>query len=211
MLQFTGFEKKYGSFAALTIGDFKVEPGLYWLKGVNGSGKSTLLKSLAGMLSFKGDIILNNRLSIKKDAVAYRKVVSFAEAEPLFPAFLSGRELIRLFADARDAQKGQEDDYIESMQMQGYIDRPIGSYSSGMNKKLSLLLAFMGQPELILLDEPLITIDTASLEVLYQWIRQRQSESGTGFLLSSHQSLDDSTLPRAGELLIAQHTLTHVS
>ncbi|MCJ8209549.1 ABC transporter ATP-binding protein [Mucilaginibacter sp. RS28] len=210
MLQFKDFKKSYGSFQALSIADFKVEQGLYWLKGVNGSGKSTLLKSIAGILSFDGDIILNGSINQKKEPVLYRQLVSFAEAEPLFPEFLTGRELIRLFAEARKAEKGQEQPYIESMQMQSYVDRPIGSYSSGMNKKLSLLLAFLGHPKLILLDEPLITIDTASLEILYSWINQRRQQEGTGFILSSHQSLDDATLPKTGELLIQNHTLQNL-
>lgn len=210
MLQFVDFRKNYGSFAALKIDSLQIGEGLYWLKGANGSGKSTLLKSVAGMLSFNGDVLLDGDISVKKDAVNYRRLVSFAEAEPLFPEFLTGREMINLFAKARGAETGQEEQYIESMQMQHYVGRPIGSYSSGMNKKLSLLLAFLGRPKLILLDEPLITIDTASLLILYKWINERREQEGTGFILSSHQALDRDILPSAGELLIENQTLTHI-
>ncbi|NCD71904.1 ABC transporter ATP-binding protein [Mucilaginibacter agri] len=210
MLQFVNFQKNYGNFAALKIDELQIGQGLYWLKGVNGSGKSTLLKSVAGMLSFNGDVLLDGNISVKKDAVNYRRLVSFAEAEPLFPEFLTGREMINLFAKARGAEAGQEELYIESMQMQHYVDRPIGSYSSGMNKKLSLLLAFLGRPRLILLDEPLITIDTESLLILYKWINERQEQEGTSFILSSHQALDREILPNAGELLIENQTLTHI-
>jgi ABC-2 type transport system ATP-binding protein len=210
MLQFVNFQKNYGNFAALKVDDLQIGQGLYWLKGVNGSGKSTLLKSVAGMLSFDGDVLLDGNISVKKDAINYRRLVSFAEAEPLFPEFLTGREMINLFAKARGAASGQEEQYIESMQMQSYVDRPIGSYSSGMNKKLSLLLAFLGRPKLILLDEPLITIDTASLLILYKWINERQEKDGIGFILSSHQALDRDILPSAGELLIENQTLTHI-
>jgi ABC-2 type transport system ATP-binding protein len=211
MLQFVNFQKNYGNFAALKVDDLQIGQGLYWLKGVNGSGKSTLLKSVAGMLSFDGDVLLDGSISVKKNAINYRKLVSFAEAEPLFPEFLTGREMISLFAKARGAAAGQEEKYIESMQMQNYVDRPIGSYSSGMNKKLSLLLAFLGKPKLILLDEPLITIDTASLLILYKWINERQEQDGTSFILSSHQALDRDILPSAGELLIENQTLTHIA
>jgi ABC-2 type transport system ATP-binding protein len=210
MLQFVNFKKNYGSFAALTVDDLQIGQGLYWLKGVNGSGKSTLLKSVAGMLSFDGDVLLDGNVSVKKDAVNYRRLVSFAEAEPLFPGFLTGREMINLFAKARGAVAGQEEECIESMQMQSYVDRPIGSYSSGMNKKLSLMLAFLGKPKLILLDEPLITIDTASLLILYKWINERKEQDSTSFILSSHQALDRDILPNAGELLIENQTLTHI-
>ncbi|WP_428331083.1 ABC transporter ATP-binding protein [Mucilaginibacter sp.] len=207
MLHFVEFKKFYGDYPAVTIDNLTVEPGIYWIKGVNGSGKSTLLKSIAGILAFKGDILLNDTISIKKQPVAYRKLVNFAEAEPLFPEFLTGKEMISLFASAKDAGSGQEQYFIESMKMQSFVDRPIGTYSSGMLKKLSLVLAFMGNPKLILLDEPLITIDTESLKILYSWIRQQHSEKGVSFMLSSHQSLDPDEILGAGELLVANQTL----
>ena len=150
---------------------------------------------------------LNNTISIKKQPVAYRKLVNFAEAEPLFPEFLTGKEMISLFASAKDAGAGQEQYFIESMKMQSYVDRPIGTYSSGMLKKLSLVLAFMGNPKLILLDEPLITIDAGSLKILYSWIRQQHSEKGVSFMLSSHQPLDPDEILGAAELLVADQTL----
>jgi ABC-2 type transport system ATP-binding protein len=208
MLHFDNFQKFYGDYPALKIDALTINSGIYWLKGVNGAGKSTLLKSIAGILAFKGDILLNNTISIKKQAVAYRKLVNFAEAEPVFPGFLTGNEMIALFATAKNAPASQAGFFIESMKMQAYVNTPIGTYSSGMLKKLSLVLAFLGNPELILLDEPLITIDTASLAVLYNWIETKHRDDETTFLLSSHQALD---LPLAQELLIEQQTLKFCS
>jgi ABC-2 type transport system ATP-binding protein len=211
MLQFIKFKKLYGGFPALKVDELSVNPGIYWIKGVNGSGKSTLLKSIAGILSFEGDILLNNSISIKKQPVAYRKLVNFAEAEPIFPEFLTGKEMIALFAQAKDALAGQEQHYIETMHMQAYVNRPVGTYSSGMLKKLSLVLAFMGKPKLILLDEPLITIDTTSLKILNSWIAERYNQEGTSFLLSSHQALEDAELPVAHELLVEDQTLKFIA
>ncbi|PWK66358.1 ABC-2 type transport system ATP-binding protein [Mucilaginibacter oryzae] len=210
MLQFINFTKRYGSYPALKVDDLKLDKGIYWIKGVNGSGKSTLLKSIAGILAFDGDILLDSEISMKKQPVHYRKLVNFAEAEPLFPEFLTGTEMIALFADAKDAPKGQEQAYLKSMNMQSFVDRPIGTYSSGMLKKLSLLLAFLGNPRLILLDEPLITIDTASLAVLNTWIRERYEQQGIGFLLSSHQMLEGDSLPLTGGLLVEEQTLKFI-
>ena len=211
MLQFQNFTKSYGSYPALKIENLQLKHGIYWIKGVNGSGKSTLLKSIAGILAFHGDILLDESISIKKQPVAYRKLVNFAEAEPVFPDFLTGSEMIALFIAAKSAPARQEEQYIKSMAMQSFIDRPVGTYSSGMMKKLSLLLAFLGKPKLILLDEPLITIDTASLATLNSWIRERYEQEGTGFLLSSHQILEDGSLPVSGELLVEDQALKFIS
>ena len=136
MLHFVKFQKSYGSYLALNIEDLTIKPGIYWIKGINGSGKSTLLKAIAGILSFDGDILLNNHINIKKQAVAYRRLVNFADAEPIFPEFLTGKELVSVFASAKDAPAGQDAYFIQSMKMQSYINQPVKEYSSGMIKKL---------------------------------------------------------------------------
>ena len=208
MLRFVKFQKSYGDIPALKIDNLKIHPGIYWIKGANGSGKSTLLKSIAGILPFKGDILLNDRISIKKSPVEYRKLVNFAEAEPAFPGFLTGKEMISLFSSAKNASAKQQEYLIESMGIQDYIGQPISTYSNGMLKKLSLVLAFLGQPELILLDEPLITIDSDALKTLYGWIKKQYQEYGLSFMLTSHQELNIVGLPLAETLTIQSKTLT---
>jgi ABC-2 type transport system ATP-binding protein len=207
MLQLVNLQKFYGLYRALRIDALTLEPGIYWLHGVNGSGKSTLLKVMAGILSFEGDIVLQNHLSLKASAVAYRKRVNFAEAEPVFPPFLTGRELIGLFASAKGAVVGQEISFIESMGMQAYIGQPVGTYSTGMLKKLSLVLAFLGNPTLILLDEPFITIDAPSLTILYGWIAERYRREGTSFLLSSHQTVAYQALTGLRQMRVEEQTV----
>lgn len=205
LLQLTKFKKSYYNHLVLNIDDLYLPSGVYWIKGSNGSGKSTLLKSIAGIFSFEGDIQLN-KLSVKKNRVLYRRIVNFAAAEPDFPNFLTGTEMIRLFADAKAAPKYQEDSFIKDMNMQGYIDNPLGTYSSGMLKKLSIVLAFLGKPELILLDEPLNAVDAESLSVLYSWIRRKNDEENTSFLLSSHQQINLDALPNSKQILVETQT-----
>jgi len=206
MLHLKGFKKYYHERLVLTIDDFHIPPGIYWIKGVNGSGKSTLLKAIAGILHFEGAIILNNELNLKRQVTAYRKRVNFADAEPVFPPFLTGRELIALFKKAKNSTQAQSKQYINDMEMQSYINAPVSTYSSGMLKKLSLVLAFLGHPEVILLDEPLITMDTAALGVLYNWIREKNA-AGVSFLLSSHQPAETGKLNITTTLLVAAQTL----
>lgn len=207
MLQLTNFSKTYRGRAVLRIEDFAFAPGTYWVQGVNGSGKSTLLKAIAGVLPFEGDIQLAGRLSVKQQAVAYRRLVNFAEAEPVFPEFLTGRELIHLFRTAKNGPLNQEDFYLESLQMAAYLHESVGTYSSGMLKKLSLVLAFLGQPACIVLDEPLTTLDAAAIPVLCAWIARQQTQQGTSFLLSSHQALTAELLPALQHVVVEHGTL----
>ena len=71
------------------------DKGLYLLKGINGSGKSTLMQSIAARLAFQGDIKING-VGVKRDPRYCREKVSYAAAEPLFPAFFKGAGLTGL-------------------------------------------------------------------------------------------------------------------
>ena len=209
MLSFKNFNKFYNNICILEIENLFLGEGVYWVKGINGSGKSTLLKSVAGIISFKGEILLNEKISINKHPVAYRRLVNFAEAEPIFPDFLRGRDLIQLFLASKKAVKNQENSLLENMQMSGYIDQPIRTYSSGMLKKLSLVLAFLGKPDLILLDEPLITLDKKSVETLYQWISESHKKTGVNFLITSHQPLEAGILSYTQTIQVTERKLTN--
>jgi ABC-2 type transport system ATP-binding protein len=209
MLHLTNFSKSYYGRAVLRIESFTFSAGAYWVQGANGSGKSTLLKAIAGVLPFTGDILLAGQWSVKHQAGAYRRRVNFAEAEPVFPAFLTGRELLHLFRTAKDGPPHQEDFYLESLGMSAYVHEPVGTYSSGMLKKLSLVLAFLGQPTWIVLDEPLTTLDASAIPVLCAWLVRQRAQQGTSFLLSSHQALTDELLPGLQSVLVDQATLRY--
>lgn len=211
MLQIKNFRKAYNRHVVLQIDAFTISPGIYWVRGSNGSGKSTFLRTIAGITSFEGDVILNQRLNIRKQSVAYRSLVNFAEAEPIFPEFLTGIELIELFKAAKNAPDQQEEFYLENMNMTAYVDEPVSTYSSGMLKKLSLVLAFLGRPTCILLDEPLTTLDAESIPVLYSWIASQYHQQETIFLLSSHQEFEGALLPTVREIVVEHTTIRHNS
>jgi len=206
MLEIENFKKSYGSHLVLEIVDAQFAPGIYWLKGKNGSGKSSLLRCIAGAASHRGNIRLRG-ISLRENPMAYRRQVNFAEAEPMYPEFLTGSELVAMFEQAKGNGSFPSSRLLAEMEMEGYIESPIGSYSSGMLKKLSLVLAFLGDPKWILLDEPLNTLDLNSLNTLYEWISRSTDENGTGFLLSSHQQLDFGLLESTVQLAIENKEL----
>jgi ABC-2 type transport system ATP-binding protein len=211
MLHLQNIKKYYGSFLALEVADLQLDTGIYWIKGSNGSGKTTLFKMIAGMLPFGGDIILKEQYSIKKQAQKYRQLVNYGEAEPLYPPFVRGIDLVNLYAQAKKAPKTQINDLLEHFGIAEFIARPVGTYSSGMLKKLSLVLAFLGKPQLILLDEPLITIDTEAVKLVLQMVKQCHQTQGISFLLSSHQDLTADFFAIDFTLLVQNKTLAFAS
>ena len=194
MITLTDIEKSFGSHLVFSIDYLLLEKGIHWLKGVNGSGKSTLLKIIAGLLPFKGEILLNEKISIRKQPVGYRLLINHSAAEPIYPSFLTGSELIEYVRSIKKGTQLQVNEIKEILGIDSYLQNPTGSYSSGMLKKLSLLSAFMGRPEWILLDEPFTTLDQESQTGLCRLIRQ-QHQKGVSFIITSHHDIETSNIP----------------
>jgi ABC-2 type transport system ATP-binding protein len=205
MLEFIQLEKSYGSRPVLSIPYTRLDPGAYWLQGSNGSGKTTLLRIIAGIISFKGDIRLEGH-SLRHDPIAYRRAVSWADAEPRYPAFLTGNDLLSFYLSIRKAPLSQAEQLISAFSMTAYIPTRIGSWSDGMIKKLSIVLAFLGSPSLIVLDEPLVTLDIAGVQLLYEMIRDHRGH-GCSILFTSHQDIAMSSLPIDRKIFIRDQTI----
>lgn len=188
--------KKYGNHTIFYFEKWSLDQGIYWVKGGNGTGKTTLFKVISGQTPFEGTLSLNE-ISIKTAPVAYRAMISYAEAEPQYPSFITGNELLNYHISVRKADPMIVKEVTEQFGMTPFMNNKIGSYSSGMLKKLSLICAFTGDIQLYILDEPLITIDTHSAQVLYGLIR-KYHEQGCSFLLSSHQELEPGQLTLKG-------------
>jgi ABC-2 type transport system ATP-binding protein len=207
MLSLIGFEKKYPSGFEVVIPRLDLPQGIHLILGGNGSGKSTLLKALAGIHPAQGEVLLNGT-SLKSQPLEYRRKIGFAAAEPTFPEYLNLHDLISVVAKAKKSSNAEISELKSMLDVEDFMTYPIGGYSSGMLKKSALLLAFMGQPELIILDEPFTTIDAQTQEQLVRLICQR-AKDGTGFLITSHQSGPVELLPvtsvlhmRSGKLLV---------
>lgn len=190
MLQFKNFSKSYNDQLVIAIPELRLEPGIYWIRGENGSGKSTLFRSLAGLHPYQGTIELSGAVDLREQPLEFRRRVNFSEAEPLFPGFITSKDLIEFVGTARGADVDQQKTITSRLGIDAFIDKRCETYSSGMLKKLSLALAFLGSPSVIILDEPLITLDEQTRNTLLQMIAEVDRTGNVITLLSSHQSLD---------------------
>lgn len=209
MLQLTDIKKTYGSRIILHISQLHIPDGSYWIKGNNGSGKTTLMKIMAGINPFEGSVVLNDT-DLIKNPMTYRHQVSFAEAEPVFPGFVTGWDLIRFVQNTRHENEESLQALVDYFGVRSFLDYNVGTYSSGMNKKLSLLLAFIGNTKLIMLDEPLITLEDVFLPLLFSLIKERQAK-GTSFLLSSHQPFREDQFKPDGKIVVENQTAQFIS
>lgn len=205
MIQIDQLEKKYQQKLVLSIPHLEIGGGIHWLKGVNGSGKSTLLKIVGGLIPYHGTVALNG-IDLKKKPVEFKRLISYAEAEPLYPEFLSGKDLVHFYNTTRNADSKKSDELIQLFGIQNYYAQPIGTYSSGMCKRLSLVLAFIGDTKFILLDEPFVTLDVETVRKLIAAMTDFHS-NGRSFVFTSHQSPEVDALPISHQWLVENQTV----
>lgn len=184
MLILKKYQKKYGGNLVLEVESLQIPDGLIWIRGVNGSGKSTLLKSIAGIIPFEGDILLNG-ISLKKDPLVIRRMITYAEAEPFYPEMLTAREIIEFAASVRGESDEGTMELIRYFGVDTFYKQACGGYSTGMLKKVALIMAFLGDPDLILLDEPFAFIDQETEVKLIETI-QTFKKLGRSLMITSH-------------------------
>lgn len=209
MLTLSKIKKHYHHFLALDIPIIKFEKGLSWIKGANGSGKTTLFKIISGIAPFDGEIILNDTISCKRNPQQYRLHVNYAPAEPVYPTFLTGKDLLDFYLSCKKGNAEQVKKLCNMFGMHEYISNPVGTYSSGMLKKFSIACAFIGNPKLMVLDEPLITLDESSANHLYDLIKETLKSDVTIFI-SSHQQVNLTRFDDCKNYVVENKTIARI-
>lgn len=176
MLTISGLCVSYGSTAVLSGLELSVQSGeVHGLVGLNGSGKTTLLNTLYGFIKPQAGTILYN------ENVLSPKQQAYLEAESYFYSGITGREYLRLFS-----VYGKKADLTGWQQLlELNLDKLIDSYSTGMKKKLALVVTLLLDREIVVLDEPFNGLDIETSHILKLIVR-RLREQGKTVLITSH-------------------------
>jgi ABC-2 type transport system ATP-binding protein len=205
VIDFLNYHKFYGKHEVLSIPDLSIPEGIHWIKGQNGSGKSTLLKSIAGIIPFKGNIQVNGE-SLKQNPVRARRIVTYSEAEPVYPVFLTASDILNFVAQSRNYSKEDVNGLMDYFGVNSFKNQAIGGYSAGMLKKLSLCIAFSGDVSWVLLDEPFAFIDKETEKNLVLSI-EKKVKRGVNFIITSHHELAQEDLDFKEIYVIKDHKL----
>jgi len=184
MIEIKSLNKKFGKLTVLDGLDLDIgKEGIFAILGPNGSGKTTLIKSILGMvIPDKGDIKLEEESILGK--WNYRNKINYLPQIANFPANLTVKELIEMVKNLRP-KEAHDTDLIQLFDVEPFLDKKLGNLSGGTKQKVNIILTFMFESDLIILDEPTTGLDPISLIHLKEII-QKEKEKGKTILITTH-------------------------
>ncbi|MFL1011053.1 ABC transporter ATP-binding protein [Flavisericum labens] len=184
MVSIQNLHKKFNKNIVLNGVNLDIqEGGIFAVLGPNGSGKTTLIKSILGM-------VIPNRGSITvlgeniKNNSSYRRKIDYLPQIANFPNNLKVSELITMIKDLR-GQTNEDKQLIELFKLEPFLDKKLGNLSGGTKQKVNLVLTFMFNSPLIILDEPTTGLDPISL-IRLKTLIQAEKKKGKTILITSH-------------------------
>jgi ABC-2 type transport system ATP-binding protein len=208
VIEVDGLTKRYGNVLAVDGLSFRAEPGrVTGFLGPNGAGKTTTLRALVGLLrpTAGSTTVLGRRYAELDDPV--RSVGAVLEASGFHPG-RSGRNHLRTLATAAGIPRARVEELLQLVDLAAAARRRVGGYSLGMRQRLSLAGALLGDPRVLILDEPANGLDPQGIRWLRDLLRGFAAEGRT-VLVSSHvlaemQQLADDVVIIARGRIVAQ-------
>jgi ABC-2 type transport system ATP-binding protein len=185
----TTFEltRRFGGLTAVYGIDLAVVRGsVYGFLGPNGAGKTTTIKLLLGLINpHAGQVRLFDRPLQSGRIELLRRVGALVESPSLYP-HLTGRENLEVSRRLIAGKRRRIAEVLRIVRLEEAADRLVKGYSTGMKQRLGLALALLGEPELLILDEPTNGLDPAGIREMREFIRCLPQEHGITVFLSSH-------------------------
>ncbi len=184
MIVIDNLHKKFGKNPVLQGFDLSIdEPGIYAILGPNSSGKTTVIKCILGMVIPNSGSISVFGKNIKKEW-RYRSRINYLPQIANFPGNLKVGELFEMIKDLRQAD-ADDRNLIERFELQPFLDKKLVYLSGGTKQKVNIVIAFMFESDILILDEPTTGLDPSSLLVLKELIAE-EKEKGKIILITTH-------------------------
>lgn len=193
MIEIKNLTKKFNKFTALNQVNIRFNDGhSVALIGPNGCGKTTLIKCILGLNVVEdGDILVNNE-SVKEHYL-YRKNIGYMPQIGRYPENMTIAQTIQMIKDTRKVSESELDtELLEAFELKSIFDKKMRTLSGGTTQKVSAVLAFLFNPNIIILDEPTAGLDPLASEILKNKIIKEKNK-GKLIIITSHllSELDD--------------------
>lgn len=187
VVEMTDAQVCYGSFRAVDGITLQVERGeVLGLLGHNGAGKTTSIKLILGLLQpSAGQVRVFGQIPFGQDSKDARRGFGYLPENVSFYDQLSGREVLRFFARLKGHGRQACDALLQRVGLEQAADRRVKTYSKGMRQRLGLAQALLGEPRLLLLDEPTVGLDPVATHEFYGMLDELVRQ-GTTVILCSH-------------------------
>ena len=202
MIQVLQVTKHYGTFRALDTMNFEVSEGEYvGLLGSNGSGKSTLYRCILGIIPFEGEIRVEGKDSLR-EGKKVRGLIGYMPQQASLHNDLTVSQTLQFYTALRGGLLKDAYSMLERVELSDIQKLRVGELSGGMKQRLSFIIALIGDPKILLLDEPTVSMDGRSQQIFLTWLRELKEERKT-VLLSTH--LDQDVLSIMDRTLALDH------
>jgi ABC-2 type transport system ATP-binding protein len=190
MIELRGISKKFSAFAVVNDVSFAVKPGeVLGYLGPNGAGKTTTIKMLAGLLKPTKGTILFQGEDIQTDICTYKKHLGYVPEQSEIYSHLSAYDYLVMVGRLRGMPerplKAKVVEFLKIFGLEQDMDAPVSSYSKGMRQKVLIAAALLHDPDVLLLDEPLSSLDVTTVLVMRDLIQTLAGENKT-IIYSSH-------------------------
>lgn len=190
MLRFDNVTRTYGARVAVDCLQLELQRGeLFALLGHNGAGKTTTIKMLVGLLNPTSGTIHVGPYNVVEHPREVARLIGYVPDQPYLYDKLSGREFLRFVADMHGlpelAAKAAVEREAERFQLGEFLDQLTESYSHGMRQRTVFAAAMVHQPEVLVVDEPMVGLDPHSIRLVKDLLKS-YSQEGKVVVMSTH-------------------------
>ena len=190
MIELVDVAKHYGQHIAVRNLDLTVPRGeLFGFIGPNGAGKTTTIKMIGGILSPTRGRVRIAGLDMARQPVAAKHKIGFIPDRPFLYEKLTAMEFMQFTADVYRVNHGQLHsramDLLERFALSDWADELIESFSHGMKQRLIMCAALLHDPEVIIVDEPMVGLDPVAIRMVKDMFRELATR-GVTFFMSTH-------------------------